>query len=280
MKRTVILVAGCCLFGIVVGAAPPVLVVAPLSNATGNEDYQPLETVLQDLLVTALSRSDSVAVVDRAKLNRLLRERKLALDGRSELRTAARAGKLIGANIVVLGSFTLVDGRLRVDSRAVEVETSVIRAAEQLSASPSALLQIGEQLGAGLLKKLQFQAARVAPLPPDPNPSASVHFLRGLGLYYSGQRDEAIAEFVRCLQLDPKHADARFWKARSYVAEKEWTHARIELRRFLADVPAHEQAIEVKKMLAVCDRNLSAEQKAFFESLDDSASQNPEPPHP
>lgn len=247
--------------------AEPVLVVLPFSNSTGSKDYSPLEIGLQDLLVASLSRSESVVVVDRQKLNALLKEQKIGLQGFSNPNMAAKTGKLLGANLIVLGSFVLQNENLRVDCRVVEVATTKIIAAEQVSDKPSALIEIGDELGMRLLKDLKFKPAKVPKAEADPSPEANLHFLRGLGFYYSEQYDEAIAEFSTALQLDPTQLDAVFWNGRSYLAQKEHAHAKVELDRFLQQGRGHPQYEAAKRLVAECERHFTPDEREFFSEL-------------
>lgn len=246
-----------------------VIVVVPLSNLTDNAEYQALETALQDLLIVSLGRSDVTAVVDREKLAVLLREQKLGLEGLIDPNTTAKAGKLIGANLVVLGSFMLVDGKLRVGCRVVDAATSAIVAAAQVTEPPAELIQIGDQLGEHLLKALRLKPdkAKASRVEVETSPDANLHFLRGLGFYFSTQYTEAISEFSAAIQIDPKQLDARFWNGRSYLAQKEYAHASVDLDRFLQQGRGHPQYDLAKQLLAECEQCLTTDEKAFLSEL-------------
>src|SRR5258706_2128046 len=138
--------------------AEPQLVVAPFQNSAAKATDTGLETALQDLLVARLSRSKSAIVLDREKLNLVLREHQLSASGLLDPPTAAKTGKLIGANFVVLGSFSLVDGKLHVHARVVNVGSSAIVVAQQATARVSELLEIGDELGTRLLEDLHLKA--------------------------------------------------------------------------------------------------------------------------
>jgi len=118
-------------------AAGPVTVL-PLRSAP----HQPRSGVqASDKLLGALSRSGFV-LVDRSHLDALLQEQGLGESGAIDDATAARAGKLLGARILVLGAVDRWEGRLgaaprfetSTDSlgdvqlrlRAIEVETGRI----------------------------------------------------------------------------------------------------------------------------------------------------------
>jgi len=269
MRPFFILLAVSSFVGLTEAAGERVIVVAPPSNLTGNADYQALETALQHLLITSLGRSDVAAVVERENLAVLLREQKLGLEGRIDPAMAAKTGKLIGANLVVLGSFLLVDGKLRVDYRAVDVATSAVVAAAQVTERPAELIQIGDQLGEQLLKALQLKPdkAKASKVEVEMSPDANLHFLRGLGFYYSTQYAEAISEFSAAVQLDRKQLDALFWSGRSYLAQKEYAHAKVKLDHFLERARGHPQYGLAGQLLAECEKHLTTDERAFFSEL-------------
>jgi len=95
--------------------------VAPLQVAGGDSTIASLGYGLADLLITDLSRSAQLQVVDRTRTDALLRELALAGSGRVDSATAPRVGRLIGARRLVDG---IVDaapgGRLTVSTRVAD----------------------------------------------------------------------------------------------------------------------------------------------------------------
>ena len=68
----------------------------------------------------------SVKIVERERLEDILKELDLASSGKIDPDTAAKVGKLIGARYLVVGSYFDLFGSLRIDSRLLNVETGEI----------------------------------------------------------------------------------------------------------------------------------------------------------
>lgn len=62
-----------------------------------------------DLLITRLVRDGSVMVVERNAINKLLAEQNLTNSDRTDSRTAAKLGQILGVDAIVLGSVTKYD---------------------------------------------------------------------------------------------------------------------------------------------------------------------------
>jgi len=68
----------------------------------------------------------SVKIVERERLEDILKELELGSSGKIDPDTAAKVGKLIGARYLVVGSYFDLFGSLRIDSRLLNVETGEI----------------------------------------------------------------------------------------------------------------------------------------------------------
>ena len=251
--------------------AEPQLVVAPFQNADAHAPATGLETVLQDLLIARLSRASSVAVLDRDKINLVLKEHQLSLSGLVDPTTAAKTGKLIGADFMVQGSFNLVGGKLQVHARVVSVATAAIVTAQEVTAPASELIATGDQLGARLLTDLHLQVDKTPVLPADPTPDVTLCFLRGVGFFMSAQYDAALGQFLKVRQLNPQHLDALLWGGRCYLEQKQYAHATLDLARFVKQAANHPELDQAKRWLADGLAHLTPEEKTFLTELQKGA---------
>lgn len=91
------------------------------------EDLGALSKGLADFFEFDFSQFSSLKVVERDKIDYILREIELAEAGKIDKATAARVGKMLGAQLMVFGSITQLDGKnARMIARVVNVETSEI----------------------------------------------------------------------------------------------------------------------------------------------------------
>jgi curli biogenesis system outer membrane secretion channel CsgG len=111
MKRLVIcLLAAFTLVGLWSGAAlakKPVLGVAEFRNTSGAGWWRGgMGSELSGLLTSELASSGEFRVVERNKLSKVLREQDLGASGRVRRRTAAKIGKITGAQYLVIATVT------------------------------------------------------------------------------------------------------------------------------------------------------------------------------
>jgi TolB-like protein len=93
---------------------------------TGDARLDPLRVGLCQVMVSDLDDIDGVKVVERQRLQAILDELKLGHQGDIDAATAARVGKLLGADTLLLGTYFERMGTLRIDARLVKVETEEV----------------------------------------------------------------------------------------------------------------------------------------------------------
>jgi TolB-like protein len=104
-----------------------------VSIGADRQDLEALSIGLQQILITELAQNPDLRVVDRVVLRDLMAEQDLGATGRVDGETAARIGKLVGARYVFTGGFNDIEGQFRLDGRVVDVETSEVIRAEQVT---------------------------------------------------------------------------------------------------------------------------------------------------
>lgn len=120
-----------------------------------HEEYQPMTKGMADILITEMQSNPRIRVIERDALQKLLDEQKLTEEKRTDPATSARLGKILGAQHMILGGF-FIDrkGRLRLDARAVNVETSEIEHVETANGTADDVLDViadlARRLNAGL----------------------------------------------------------------------------------------------------------------------------------
>lgn len=115
---------------------------------------------IAELVTVSLAERSDVRVVERATLDQLLAEQHLAESGQLDPETAVRVGKALGARHFISGGF-LVDGRnrIRLDVRAINVETSEIEFRETTEGSADDLLGVIDRANARLAHAMQVTIA-------------------------------------------------------------------------------------------------------------------------
>jgi TolB-like protein len=83
---------------------------------------------IAETLSTDLAKSDRLTLVERAQLGKALREVRLQNAGLTEPTQVKRVGKLVGADIIVVGSFHVRENQIVINARVVDVRTGKVMA--------------------------------------------------------------------------------------------------------------------------------------------------------
>jgi serine/threonine-protein kinase len=138
-------------------AAQPSLAVLPFSNLSKDPKFANLETGVEDALTQSLVESGRFRTVERSQLDRVMNELNLNRSEYVDPATAQKIGRLIGAQYLVVGSFQVWQGQIRLNARLIRVETGEVVGAEKVMGPVAETLKLPDQLA------LKFLHA----LPPD-----------------------------------------------------------------------------------------------------------------
>ena len=89
-------------------AQAPTLAIADLENHTGDTSLDAAGAGVASVLISKFARVEAVQVVERARLQELIGELELVQAGVVDPATAAEAGRVLGADYMVLGSMMSV----------------------------------------------------------------------------------------------------------------------------------------------------------------------------
>lgn len=147
---------------------PTVAVMPSFDNSSlvNHADYESLGKGIADVIISELAGNPAIRVVERERIQQLIDEQNLSASGRVDKATAVQVGKLLGVHHMIFGGF-IIDpkGQMRLDARAVNVETSEIEHVESVTDKAdnllSALSTMAEKLNKGMkLPDLPGGAAR------------------------------------------------------------------------------------------------------------------------
>jgi TolB-like protein len=197
---------------------PTVAIMYFTNGAIGKSaDYAPLSKGLAEMLITELSGNTNIRVVERDRIQTLLEEQNLAAGGRIEQETAVRAGKVLGALHMLMGSFVIdPKNRMRMDVRAINTETSELEYATTVSGKADDMLELLSQLAVKLnqglkLPEVPTQFQRGASVgAKGPNQLKSMMLLsRALEQQDRKNNQAAIALYRESLQANPDNSRAK-----------------------------------------------------------------------
>jgi|RhiMetdeSRZDD1v2_1073273.scaffolds.fasta_scaffold05444_1 TolB-like protein len=182
--------------------------VTPFSVSTSDTLIAPLAYGLADILTTDLQQSGQLQLVDRLRLDALLREVQLVEAGRVDPATAPRVGKLVGARRLVLGALSQrPGGQLAIDARIADVATGDVRAGVSAAAPVADILTAEKELALRLLGQLGVNLTPAARARieqrPTRNIAALLAYSRAVRFEVTGDYPRAANEYRNALRLDP-----------------------------------------------------------------------------
>ncbi len=98
-------------------------------------EFDYLSEAICEMFITDLSQSEEITVVEREKLEKILKEQKLSISDFTDETNAIKVGRLINADRIVIGSLTVIETKFRLDARLLDVETGKVIAAEKSQCS-------------------------------------------------------------------------------------------------------------------------------------------------
>ena len=175
-------------------------------------DTELLGIGIQQQLAAEFAQNAALRVVERAQLRGILSELDLVEDGRVDPSTAARAGRLVGARYMILGSFIDLSGQMQMSVRVVDVETSELIQGLTLEGPRNELF--------GLVSELASRVTEEVDLPPLP---------------------QAVRELRRGREIPPE-AMTLYARALLYEDQGEWELAVETYERITRDFPQYTEA--------------------------------------
>ena len=99
----------------------------------------------------------------------------------------------------------------------------------------------------------------------DPKQEAEDHYYAALDLFADGKQDEAIAEYEKCLKLDPSHSEALHGLARAYQ----------DMNRFDESIEISKQLVELDPddILAHTSLSIAYQKKGMIPEAEAAANQ-------
>jgi len=230
-------------------AADNTIIVERMANSTGDNNLDPLSEGFSDLLVGYLSAYEGLEILYREDMHQIWQELAQSHSG-LERTDVLRIGSLIQANTLIKGGFVKINGTFKANVHIFDIASTELRYSLAEVGKIENVDTLASSMADQIAAKLMSSSSIVRSKSIDAQPLVNIHFMKGLGYYYNGMYDHAVAEFMEVLDMDPARADARLLLGKSYSAGGEHEHAGIEYRRFLQDFPDHQEAAGVRVALA------------------------------
>lgn len=193
----------------------PGIAVMPFENGGSygrdKEDFEALQQGIPAMLISELSLNPAGRIVDRSDINRILQEQNLVTQGRVDAATAARIGRIVGARYMVMGAFIDHYGKMRIDARIVDVETSeILKVVAVGPKEREKLFEMIRETATAIMANTKLpplpvqQASAVRRIPTE----ALTYYSRALLYQDRGEKAKAIEYYERALTAFPGYTEA------------------------------------------------------------------------
>jgi TolB-like protein len=187
--------------------------VPPMSITASDTTLSALGYGLSELLANDLARSSRLTVVERLRVDAILRELQLANSGAVDTATAPRVGRMIGARRLVVGGVQqLPGGDVQISAQVADVVThrvtNVLSARAPLSRIFEAETALAFQIFAALGITLTPAERAAIEAAPTRNVAALLAYSRGVRDEALGRYGEAAQMYRAAMQADPSFAEA------------------------------------------------------------------------
>ncbi len=135
---------------------PKTVAIIAFDNTSGKEsEYGDLGGPLRDMLTTDLKSVQNLTMVDRQALEKLLNEQNLNNSKNFDQSTATKIGKLLGAEVIITGTYFEFFGSLRVDAKFINVETGEIAFSVGVDGAREKFFDLKKTLANLIVEKLE-----------------------------------------------------------------------------------------------------------------------------
>ena len=172
------------------------------------EQAKPLRKAFAAMLITDLSKTKSLKVVERIRLQKLLEELQLGTSGLVDERTAPRVGRLLSAGKIVTGNMLVAGGdKMDISGLLTNVPTGGAVGKQEASGLVQEFFKIEKAVAFGILRDMGVRLAKAEEETIGRYATQSypglLYYGEGLDAQDRGEWDKAIERFQKCLREDP-----------------------------------------------------------------------------
>ena len=197
--------------------AKPSIAVLPFENMSGDANQEYFADGMVEEIITALSRMRWLFVIAR---NSSFIYKGRAVD-------VKQVGRELGVRYVLEGSVRKSGNKVRITGQLIDAATAAHLWAERFDGSLEDIFDLQDQITASVVGAIQpkLEQAEIerAKRKPTDSLDAYDYYLRGVAALHLWSRegvDEALAHFLRAIELDPNFASAYGQATRCYSMRK------------------------------------------------------------
>ncbi len=184
------------------------LAITYFANNSKLDKYDSLSKGIADMLITDLSNVNSLQIVEREQLEKLLGELKLNQSAFIDPSTAQKIGKGLGAEFILTGAIVSIEPIIRIDARIITVATAKIIKSEQVTGDSDTFFELEKELADKLVRGLEIKLTQPEQVKVNKvatkNFQAVVHYSNAIDAKDKGDTKKAIVELKQAVAQDNK----------------------------------------------------------------------------
>lgn len=229
------------------------IAVLPFENITKNPDEDWLANGLAEQLTNGLAKINSLKVVERAHMEKILTEQNFQMSDIADPNSSVKIGQILSAGKLLVGSYQVVNETIAVTARMVDVETGAVDAKHTFARKETLdnIFDLYDALLQDILKSFDVkvtpsQAAKIERLKKSGTKNAKAYefYTKGLAFYQFGDEKNyklARDHFKKAIGKDKKYTDARKALANTYIKLNELDDAIDEYEKIKKSKDADEE---------------------------------------
>jgi TolB-like protein len=244
-------------------SAPEVVSVLYFNNTRNVESLNWLKKGITDMLITDLSNSTGITVVERENLDKVMQEQALSMTGMISEKSSLKVGELLNADTLIMGSFLTSGGVLRIDAKIVNAESGAVKALK-VQGREKDIFAIQNNLSDAVCTALGIKKARKTTRETTSQKALTLYYT---GLYNLdlGKADKAMELFNRASTIDPLYSGPQQGLEKAYAFLKDFRKMRHqrEIARLYGKVKVLQEKRREDPFLTYADLVMSKEYLAM-----------------
>lgn len=182
------------------------------NSITNIEEVGPLSKGFASMLSTDLANTGRIKIVERSKMLAMLDEIKMGQSGMLANDAAVQVGKMAGARNIIFGSYVVMGTKMRIDVRLIDVETSLLVIAEEISGNSDTFFDMEKRLVKKITSGLMVKTAERGTNDRSGEKGSfksALFYSKGIEYLDSHDYNNARKMFSKALELDPDFGAAK-----------------------------------------------------------------------
>lgn len=131
------------------------IAVLEFENNSGSKNMEHLKKGIRDMITTDIACVNDVVIVERARINQVLKEINFSKSEYFDKENSVKIGKLAGASFLLTGSYLFNEKNIRIDVRLIQVSSGVIVYTEKVQGKQEDFFDLEKILVSAIVKKMK-----------------------------------------------------------------------------------------------------------------------------